>query len=87
MISPEVVGVGRMPGEDELRSFRRGAGSMIVLARNELMNSRMSGSDEALATLACARLRGRPQPHLLNRQTDKAPVWSFWKAPERQQSG
>ena len=38
---------------------------MIVLARNELMNSRMSGSEEALATMTCARLEGRAAPHLL----------------------
>jgi spermidine synthase len=38
---------------------------MIVLDRNELMNSRMSGSEEALATLVCERLRDRAAPSLL----------------------
>ncbi|TPG43741.1 spermidine synthase [Sphingomonas koreensis] len=38
---------------------------MIVLDRNELMSSRMSGSEEALATMAIARLAGRQAPHLL----------------------
>ena len=38
---------------------------MIVLERNELMNSRMSGSEEALATMTCERLGGRIAPHLL----------------------
>lgn len=38
---------------------------MIVLDRNELMSSRMSGSEEALAKIACDRLAGRKQPHLL----------------------
>ena len=65
MIPRELAGVAMIPGGDELRLFRRGADFMIVLGRNELMNSRMSGSEEALATLACARLRGRQQPHLL----------------------
>jgi spermidine synthase len=37
---------------------------MIVLDRNELMNSRMSGSEEALATMTIERL-GRSAPHLL----------------------
>jgi len=37
---------------------------MIVLDRNELMNSRMSGSEEALATMACERLDS-PAPRLL----------------------
>src|SRR5687767_13700320 len=52
-------------GGDELKLFRRGADFMIVLGGNELMNSRMSGSEEALARLSCERLRGRKTPHLL----------------------
>lgn len=32
----------------------------------ELMNSRKSGSEEALATLSCQKLRGRPRPHVLS---------------------
>ena len=51
MIPRELIDVARIPGtNDELRLFRRGADFMIVLDRNELMNSRMSGSEEALAT-------------------------------------
>lgn len=38
---------------------------MIVLERNELMNSRMSGSEEALATMTVERLGGAKAPHLL----------------------
>ncbi len=38
---------------------------MIVLGRVELMSSRMSGSEEALAALTCDRLQGRKSPHLL----------------------
>jgi len=38
---------------------------MIVLDRNELMNSRMSGSEEALATMTCERLGDRKAPHIL----------------------
>lgn len=38
---------------------------MIVLDRNELMNSRMSGSEEALATMTCDRLKGREGVHML----------------------
>jgi spermidine synthase len=48
-----------------LRLFRRGDDFMIVLDRNELMNSRMSGSEEALARLVCERLRERAAPRLL----------------------
>ena len=36
-----------------------------MLGSNELMNSRISGSEEALATLACARIAHRPRPALL----------------------
>lgn len=38
---------------------------MIVLERNELMSSRMSGSEDALAVMTCARLGKRMAPHLL----------------------
>ncbi len=45
-----------VPGGGELRLKRRGAEFSIMLGTNELMNSRLSGSEEALAALACARL-------------------------------
>ncbi len=38
---------------------------MIALGGNELMTTRMSGSEEALATMTCARLSARKAPHLL----------------------
>ena len=52
-------------GGEPLRLFRRDRDYMIVLDRNELMNSRMSGSEEQLATLTCARLKNRTNPRLL----------------------
>jgi spermidine synthase len=61
----ELLGTARVPGGEDLRLFRRGDDFMIVLDRNELMNSRMSGSEEALATMTCDRLGDRPAPHLL----------------------
>ena len=61
MIPRELIDTAEVPGGETLRLFRRGGDFMIVLDRNELMNSRMSGSEEALADLACARVRGRPQ--------------------------
>jgi spermidine synthase len=45
--------------------MRRGAEFSIRLGHNELMNSRLSGSEEALATLACERVRAREQPRIL----------------------
>lgn len=65
MIPRELIGTAAVPGGDELRLFRRGADFMMVVDRNELMNTRMSGSEEALATLACARLAGVRAPRVL----------------------
>jgi spermidine synthase len=61
----EFIGSAKVPGGAELKLYRRGKDFMIVLDRNELMSSRMSGSEEALANMTCARLRGRKSPHLL----------------------
>jgi spermidine synthase len=56
----------RVPGADvELRLMRRGADFSMMLGQNELMNSRLSGSEEALATLACRRIEAVKRPHLL----------------------
>ena len=56
MVPRELIDVAPVPGGDELRLYRRGGDHMIVLDRNELMNSRMSGSEEALATMTAQRL-------------------------------
>jgi spermidine synthase len=45
--------------------MRRGTEFSMMLGPNELMNSRLSGSEEALATLACKRLEAVKGPHLL----------------------
>ncbi|HXG99336.1 MAG TPA: MnmC family methyltransferase [Sphingomicrobium sp.] len=60
----ELIGTADVPGGQQLRLYRRGGDHMIVLDRNELMNSRMSGSEEVLATGAIARL-GRDDVRLL----------------------
>ncbi|MFA5028796.1 MAG: hypothetical protein WC713_13075 [Candidatus Methylomirabilota bacterium] len=52
-------------GEGEMSLYRRGGEFSIRLAGRELMNSRVHGSEEALAELACARLAGRPRLRLL----------------------
>ena len=61
----ELVGTAEVPGGDELRLFRRGDDFIIAIDRNELMSSRMSGSEEALATMTCDRLRSPDKAHLL----------------------
>src|SRR5512142_1734280 len=60
------VDAARVPGaEVELRLMRRGTEFSMMLGPNELMNSRLSGSEEALATLACRRIEAVKRPHLL----------------------
>lgn len=65
MVPRELLDTAPVPGGQPLRLFRRGADHMIVLDRNELMNSRMSGSEELLATMTLERLGDLPAPHLL----------------------
>ena len=56
----------RVPGADvQLRLMQRGAEFSMMLGQNELMSSRLSGSEEALATLACRRIDAVKRPHLL----------------------
>lgn len=64
MLPREVVGVAEVPGGPPLRLVRHGRDFIIMLDRNELMSSRMSGSEVALATMTLARLR-TDAPHVL----------------------
>src|SRR6202158_6000623 len=60
------IDTARVPGADvELRLMRRGAEFSMMLGQNELMNSRLRGSEEALATLACRRIEAVECPHVL----------------------
>ena len=65
MIPLEQIDTAAIPGGGELRLMRRGQDHMILFGRNELMSSRLRGSEEALATLTCERLQGRAHPRLL----------------------
>lgn len=65
MIPLELVDTAAIPGGGELRLMRRGQDFMILFGRNELMSSRLRGSEEALAILPCERLQGRTRPRLL----------------------
>jgi spermidine synthase len=66
MIPWSQIDTAGVPGADvELRLMRRGAEFSMMLGANELMNSRLSGSEEALATLACRRIEKVKRPHLL----------------------
>jgi len=61
----DLVGTAEVPGGDALRLYRRGDDFIIAIDRNELMSSRMSGSEEALATMTCDRLRNPKAASLL----------------------
>ena len=65
MQARELIGTAAVPGGVELKLFRRGTDFMIVLDRNELMSTRMNGSEIALADMTCDRLRGGSAPHML----------------------
>lgn len=65
MIPRILIDSAEIPGGGELRLIRRGDEFSIMLGGNELMNSRLSGSEQALATMACARIAGRKAPKLL----------------------
>ncbi|MBA4780504.1 MAG: spermidine synthase [Sphingomonadales bacterium RIFCSPHIGHO2_01_FULL_65_20] len=66
MIPRELLATAEVPGGDEpLRLIRRGSEYSIMLGANELMNSRLSGSEEAMSTLAAARIAGVSAPRVL----------------------
>jgi spermidine synthase len=65
VIPPETLDTARIPGGGELRLVRRDDEYLILLGANSLMSSRRSGSEVALAELACQRVAGRPRPRLL----------------------
>lgn len=67
MIPWSLIDTAPVPGsgENTLRLMQRGAEFSIMLGQNELMNSRLSGSEKALAEMTCTRLQAIARPHLL----------------------
>ena len=66
MIPWEHLDTATMPDDGgDLRLMRRGSEYSIMSGSIELMNSRLSGSEEALATLVCDRIGDRPRPKIL----------------------
>ena len=65
MIPRELVGTAEVPGGPPLRLVRHGGDFIIMLDRNELMSSRMSGSEKALGVMTCERLRHPQSARLL----------------------
>ena len=66
MIPWELLDSAPMPGSGEaLRLYKRGAEFSIRVETRELMNSRVHGSEDALAELACARIVDQSSPRVL----------------------
>jgi spermidine synthase len=65
MIPWSLLDTAQVPGGGELRLLRRGAEFSIKLDKNELMNSRLSATEQALATIGCAKIKTRARPRLL----------------------
>jgi spermidine synthase len=64
----QLLDCAKIPGDGtELRLYARGSEHSITIAGSsgELMGSRMHGSEDALAQLACARIAQRPVPRVL----------------------
>ena len=59
------LGTASVPGGGELRLMQRGQEFAIFAGPTPLMNSRMSSSEVILAEVACERLRGRRNCHML----------------------
>ncbi|ATE64404.1 spermidine synthase [Rhizorhabdus dicambivorans] len=65
MTPRELVGVAEVPGGPPLRLVRHGGDFIIMLDRNELMSSRMSGSEKALGLMTLERLGAPDAARLL----------------------
>jgi spermidine synthase len=66
MLPWTLIDSAAVPGDDgEMRLYRRGAEYSIRVGSYELMNNRVHGSEDALASIVCARLRDRDAARLL----------------------
>lgn len=65
MIPRTHIASARIPNGPEMHLYTRGADHMILVDRDELMSTRMSGSEEALATMTAERLGNRPKQRWL----------------------
>jgi spermidine synthase len=66
MIPWQLLDSAQIPGKEEtLLLYRRGGEFSIRVDGAELMNSRIHGSEEAMAELACRRIAALPSPRVL----------------------
>ncbi len=61
----EIIGEALTPNGTDIKLTRRGNEYIILANGKSLMSSRMHGSEEALATLACLRAQTLKQPCIL----------------------
>lgn len=59
------LGRAKVPGGDEFRLMQRGQEFTIFAGTIGLMSSRLSGSEEVMATIAAERIGGRPKARVL----------------------
>lgn len=65
MIPLQLLDTADLPDGGTLRLMRRGEDHFILFGRNELMSSRLKGSEEALASLSCVPLADRADARVL----------------------
>ena len=65
MIPWSKIATAKVPGGGQLRLLQRGTEFSIKLDNNELMNSRLSATEQALATIGCDKIRTLPRPKIL----------------------
>jgi spermidine synthase len=61
----ELLGQTRTPDGEDMSLTRRGSEYVILASGKSLMSSRMHGSEEALATIACRQVRTLERPSVL----------------------
>ena len=61
----DLIAMAQVPDGEMLRLVKRGNEFAILLDRTELMSTRVSASEEALAAMSCERLGVREAPELL----------------------
>jgi spermidine synthase len=66
MVPWQLLDSAQVPGENkDLRLYQRGGEFSIRVDGSELMNSRVHGSEDTMAQLACARIASLPCPQVL----------------------
>jgi predicted membrane-bound spermidine synthase len=65
MIPWSHLDTAQVPGGGTLRLMQRGTEFSIRLDSNELMNSRLTATEQALATIACDKIRTRAKQKIL----------------------